>query len=646
MLQSISTAQILLVLAILPIVHVILKAVYNLYFHPLSRFPGQRLWAVSRIPYAWNLAKGDLTQRTKELHDTYGPVVRLAPNELSFIDGQAWHDIYNHHQGSPNFPKNPLWMAPGENGIHSILSANDADHARYRRLLSHAFSERALMQQEDLILSYIDLLISRLREHASSPDKVVVDLVQWFNFTTFDIVGDLSLGESFGCLEESRYHGWVSILFTQFKAAALFISLRFFGLDKPLRLIIPKSLLKKRADHARMANERIHRRLSQGTVADAQRNDFMTYILRHNDEKGMSIPEIEQTLRVLVVAGSETTATALSGIVRNLLQNPETLQQITAEIRRSFQHPSEICAQRVTTMPYLGAVIEEGLRLCPPVALGMPRVVPEGGATVSGHWLPQGTFVSATGYSSNRSALNFPDRPSTFDPSRWLSNSSQTLSSDTKPSDLKSAFNPFSLGPRNCLGRNLAYLEMRLILAHLLWAFDLEVPKGEGQEVLRNWEEQKSWILWEKVPLMWVGYEVLTASGIGIAAQQGIVAVQAILPQESVTVGSSLILFAQSLLAAIFISAGNSLLRNELLKGLSRAQLPRREHFDHSSGCATQITSLVPEAQLGTFLGLYNLALDRVLMLAVPLAALGFSGALPMAWRSTGPLKAGDRSEA
>ena len=375
---------------LIPLKHTFLKAFHNLYHSTLSVFPGPPLWVVSRIPYVWNLAKGDLTQRTQELHQRYGPVVRLAPNELSFIDGQAWHDIYGHHRGSPNFPKNPLWMAPAENGIHSILSANDADHSRYRRLLAHAFSERALVEQEHLIISYINLLISRLRECASSRDTAVVDLVQWFNFTTFDVVGDLSLGESFHCLEESRYHGWVSILFTQFKAAALFISLRFFGLDGPVKAMLPKSLLRKRTDHAKMANERIHRRLNQGQRADAQRNDFMTYILRHNDEKGMTVPEIEQTMRVLVVAGSETTATALSGMVRNLLRSPETLRKATTEVRQSFRHPSEICALRVTTLPYLGAVIEESLRLCPPVALGMPRVVPEGGAKVSGYWLPGG----------------------------------------------------------------------------------------------------------------------------------------------------------------------------------------------------------------------------------------------------------------
>lgn len=343
------------------------------------------------------MVKGDLAQRTQELHERYGRVVRLAPNELSFIEGQAWHDIYGHHQGSPNFPKNPLWMAPADNGIHSILSANDADHSRYRRLLSHAFSERALVQQEYLLLSYVHLLMDRLRECASSPDKAIVEIVQWFNFTTFDIVGDLSLGESFHCLEEARYHDWVSILFNQFKSAAMMVALRLFGLGRLIKLLVPRSLLKKRAEHSRMANEKIHRRLDKGK-ADAQRNDFMTYILRYNDEKGMSVLEIEQTLSIVVIAGSETTSTALSGIVRNLLQSPEILQKATAEIRDAFRQSSEICAQRVSTLPYLGAIIEEGLRLCPPVPLGMPRIVPEGGAKVSGHWLPPGVCCCTLSY--------------------------------------------------------------------------------------------------------------------------------------------------------------------------------------------------------------------------------------------------------
>ena len=378
----------LLFLGLACLIYICGLGLYNLFFHSLSRFPGPRIWAVSRLPYVRHLVRGDLVQRTQELHKQYGAIVRLAPNELSFIDAQAWQDIYGFHQGKPNFPKNPLWFQPGENGVHSILSASDADHSRYRRLLAHAFSERALGQQEDMIASYVELLISRLKGLAASPETAVVDLVKWFNYTTFDIVGDLSLGETFGCLAESRYHGWVEILFAQFKLASIFVGLRYYGLDKVVKLIVPKSLVRKRLQHANIANDRIQARYSQGK--SVPKSDFMTYIQRHNDEKGMNYPEIEANLRTLVVVGSETTGTELSAIIRNLLRHPPAVEKLTKEIRQAFSTPSEITAEKTSALDYLNAVIEESLRLSPPVPLGMPRVVPEGGAKVSGNWLPSG----------------------------------------------------------------------------------------------------------------------------------------------------------------------------------------------------------------------------------------------------------------
>lgn len=281
-------------------------------------------------------------------------------------------------------------MAPAENGIHSILSANDADHSRYRRLLSHAFSDRALREQEPLLQHYIDFLVRRLREYASTPSSTV-DMVQWFNFTTFDIVGDLALGSSFGNLEKARYDGWISVIFAQFKLAALAVTFRFFGLDGILKAMLPKSAIEKRKRHAETANAKIHRRLEKEEGGkDEQRNDFMTYVRRYNDEKGMSVLEIEATFRALVVAGSETTATALSGILGYLLQTPTAMDELVKEVRSAFSHESEIVAAKVDGLAYLNAVIEEGLRMCPPVALGMPRLVPEGGSTVSGYPLPAG----------------------------------------------------------------------------------------------------------------------------------------------------------------------------------------------------------------------------------------------------------------
>lgn len=327
----------------------------------------------------------------RKLHDRYGPIVRLSPNEVSFIEASAWDDIYGHSLRNPSFPKDPLWHFPAPNGIRSILTANDADHARFRRLLMPGFSEKALRDQEPLIQSYIELFITRLLQKTTETDNgtASVNIVQWFNFILFDIVGDLSFGESFHCLETSQYHPWIAILYSHFKATALAATCRFFPfLERLMRYALPTSVKQKRIDHFNMTKAKVHQRIAAQQNHSWGNVDFMSNVLRHNDEKGMSLPEIESTFNILVLAGSETSSTSLSGTMNYLLKDSVVMGLLVHEIRSSFASPSEITADRVGKLPYLNAVIEEGMRLCQPVPLGLPRKVPSSGATVCGHWLP------------------------------------------------------------------------------------------------------------------------------------------------------------------------------------------------------------------------------------------------------------------
>lgn len=114
------------------------------------------------------------------------------------------------------------------NGVPSILIANDVvDHSRIRRLLANAFSEKAPHEQKPLLQQYVDLLIASVRVRAIAGESI--DISDWLSFTTFDIIGDLSYGEWFNCLQCAVYHFWVTILFDIFKASALIHStLPFF----------------------------------------------------------------------------------------------------------------------------------------------------------------------------------------------------------------------------------------------------------------------------------------------------------------------------------------------------------------------------------------------------------------------------------
>lgn len=132
----------------------------------------------------------------------------------------------------------------------------------------------------------------------------------------------------------------------------------------------------------------------------------------------------------------------------------------------------------------------------------------------------------------------------------------------------------------------------------------------------------------------WAGYQVLAAAGIGMSIQQGVVAVQAVLPEATVPIGTALVIFAQSLSGAIFISAGNNLLRNDLMNGLAAARLPGVDVAAVLAAGSTELRRLVPVEQLVPVLEIYNSALMKVMILAVPLAGLGLVSAVPMEWVS------------
>lgn len=143
---------------------------------------------------------GRINDRLHEFHEVYGDVVRISPWELSYTSAAAWHDIAGGKGGG--IPTNPAYGLREREfyGALGLLWLGDDGHARHRRILSSAFSDRSLREQEPVVTKYVDLLIRRMHENAGS----TVDMWAWANFTTFDIIGDLTFGEPFNCLEESR----------------------------------------------------------------------------------------------------------------------------------------------------------------------------------------------------------------------------------------------------------------------------------------------------------------------------------------------------------------------------------------------------------------------------------------------------------
>ena len=369
------------------------RVIYNLYFSPLANFPGPRAWAASRIPFIRSLIRGTIVHDVEKIHRKYGAVARIAPNEISFANVDAWTDIFRGRPGHLQFPKDPIWWGRQPGQAQSLISANDPeDHARMRKLLSHSFTEHALKAQEPILQKYIGLLVERLRERATALESEIaeqglVDIVPWLNYTTFDIFGDLGFGESFDCLQHSRYHPWIKLVFNSVKASSFIISARFYPLiESLLRKCIPRSVIKVKEDHYNHIVEKVQRRINW----EVERPDIMSHVIKHNNKKGMTLEEIQVTFMVLTNAGSETTATVLNGCLSYLMTHPDKLSTLMREVRGNFTAEFEMTLEALRNLPYLNAVINESLRLCPPIPTMLPRLIPKGGDTVCGRWMPGG----------------------------------------------------------------------------------------------------------------------------------------------------------------------------------------------------------------------------------------------------------------
>jgi cytochrome P450 len=201
---------------------------------------------------------------TRKLHDKYGSVVRLSPNELAFNTPQAFQDIYGHRAGRLDLEKDPIHVGSVDPvpGVSTISMADRTTHARQRKALSHGFSKRALWEQEGIVQGFVDMFINRVHEYAQTGE--VFDIVKWYNFLTFDIIGDLSFGESFGCLDNGDFHFWIKVIFDAVKAGAIEQASRRFAepgtwLQKKVQKTFQGTLRKQRADHLSYSREKVMR---------------------------------------------------------------------------------------------------------------------------------------------------------------------------------------------------------------------------------------------------------------------------------------------------------------------------------------------------------------------------------------------------
>ncbi|OQE39382.1 hypothetical protein PENCOP_c007G07340 [Penicillium coprophilum] len=368
-----------------------------------------------------------------------GPFVRVGPNTVSTNSSSAITAIY-----SANAPvlKSPFYEAFAP-GMPSSFTTNDKIYKQKKQILSAAFAPRKLEIMEPLIRLHIDTFCEKIAAAGS------VDIAVMLGALSIDVLSDLCFGKCFDTLKNESERDRI-----------------LEAMEHSVQLVIREGTMH---NWPRAIWKVLHSKesmIKRGYVFQARRPD---------NGKPYEMQELMGEAILLLVAGSDTTSTALTVIIWHLLANPKTMQTLTAEIRDNFDSAEAIKYQALQGLPYLHAVIEEGLRICPPNPGLIPRVVVDrapGHLDIDGCIFPPGTEIGVCNISLHHNPMYFDD-PDAFLPERWLANSSIKCN--------KAAFSPFSYGPRSCLGRNMAYMEMTLTLALIVFRLKLNFVNHDNE---------------------------------------------------------------------------------------------------------------------------------------------------------------------
>lgn len=467
----------------------------------LRRFPCPSLMAFTPFWLMYHNAKFNRFRAVDEAHRRLGPIVRISYNHLSFSDPRAFKEIYNY--GS-KLVKADFYVMVGGSNPSMAQTIPKAEHSAKRRNLSHVFSAQQIGQMEPRIKSLTRKLCDKIQiksqgRQVGKDDQYPVvdgtfDLRPWLNMFAYDAITWMFWSNSYGFLDKgndlcsaelpSGERITVNAMKT-FQTGVHFTA--WLSHLPPFWYRLGRKLLhlqysQQAGGHfSSMARLLVKERLD----TDVNEPDLFSSLPVQPSEKRpvpMSFNQIHAECGTMLDAGSDTTQTSLTNCIYQLARHPSKQQKLRNalfEVIPGTERPvtSYYILQNV---PYLRACLDESFRCRPPVGIGLPRKVIEPDVVISGHRIFPGTTVSAPLYGLHLDESLF-SKAGHFIPERWLLDNNETSFSDLERENLKSYVLPFSLGSRACIGRNLAYMELSIVISSLIIGFEWELATPDWE---------------------------------------------------------------------------------------------------------------------------------------------------------------------
>lgn len=442
-------------------------SVHRLFFAPLSKLPGTTLSKLNAAGVHLSTVLGKSGDEAEEDYFQYGDIYRVGPKAVVICNPADCRKVLATHR----FKKSLLYQnfALVDDDMFTTQSAELAQTRR--KQIGPVFTQSYIANMEPTIIENGIKSIKRKWDgllEKSEGGQIKVQFASHFSMATFDVIGGLGYGQHFSALENGKAQvvDWVKAFTTLAQLRILYKRITEWP-----AMLFTRKLVKEKDDFVAFANSAVEKRRAQlRDSKDMEKpKDLLQALIDGEDPDSkvkMTPTQITAENIVMLIAGTDTTSLTMTWILHYLMLYPDYYKRVVDEVRSAFSQDHIITfSEGKSQLPFLDAFIYEALRVRAVAGVPLPRIVPEGGATFQGHFLPAGTQIGVNITGANHH-LGTWENPHRFWPERFIENEK-----------LKQSIFTFSGGARICPGRNLAQYEITTILANILKDYDFRLPE-------------------------------------------------------------------------------------------------------------------------------------------------------------------------
>lgn len=403
---------------------------YRLFLNPLNIFPGPKLARVADFWQTYRSRHKDWHEQSLALTRQYGPFVRIGSSTLLVTDPDYVQAIYS----SQSKCTRGEWYSVF-NTSEGITSADTKTHHERRRIWSQSFGPSSLRDYEHRIQKYVDKFVRLVDKKAQNEEPI--DITRWGSYYAWDLMGDVGLAKDFNLMDAGQDNGALEPM----KSLTVLLGMHMPNWLLILMAHIPGAQNKLGAFEAYCRGQLrtlVHKKQQGQSKKWESRMSILDSLLAHAQSPNPTPDEwdaLQADAQVIVMAGSDTTASTLVFALYYLATQPKDVAKLREELLPlmkdgSFRHVD------IQNANHLNGVINEALRFFPPGSI-LPRMTPPEGARIGGTYIPGNVTVQGSQYILGRSEEVF-ERPMEFIPERWYSKPEMVKRKD--------AYAPFQIG--------------------------------------------------------------------------------------------------------------------------------------------------------------------------------------------------------